>query len=133
MSHTPRGRSSRKTFQPKAPGPSSKSFDAPTTLGAALTRLIAIRGLAQERGDAQLKDLWSEVAGPKIAQRTVVMGIQRGVLQIAVVSSAMLGELVSYHKLRLIEELKTREPRLKLRDIKFRLRGDLAPPELKDP
>lgn len=133
MSRTPRGGSSRKPFSQKPPGPPTQPVDTPTTLGAALTRLIAMRGLAQERTDAQLKDLWVEVAGPRIAQWTAVMGIQRGVLQIAVVSSAMLGELVSYHKLRLIEELKAREPRLKLRDIKFRLRGDLAPPELKDP
>nr|MBA3350921.1 hypothetical protein [Blastocatellia bacterium] len=48
------------------------------------------------------------------------------VLQIGVSSAAMLGELASFHQLRLIEGLKTQFPELKLKGIKFRLRGDLA-------
>ena len=104
----------------------SASVSMPGTLGAALSEFIALKGLASPRSDARLAQMWAEVAGERIAERTRVMGINRGVLQVAVVSSAMLNELASFHRDRLIEELRAREPRLKLRDIKFRLRGDLA-------
>lgn len=104
----------------------TRPASVPGTLGAALSQLIALKGLAHERGDAQLEKTWAEVAGERITGRTVVMGMHRGVLQIAVASSAMLNELAAFHKGRLVAELQAREPRLKLRDIKFRLRGDLA-------
>ncbi len=38
----------------------------------------------------------------------------------------MLGELASFHRDRLVADLQANFPALKLRDIKFRLRGDLA-------
>lgn len=104
----------------------TRPASAPPTLGGALSKLFALKGLGNPHGDAQLARLWGDVAGERIASRTRVLGLNRGVLQVAVASSPMLGELASYHKSRLLEELRTREPRLKLRDIKFRLRGNLG-------
>jgi predicted nucleic acid-binding Zn ribbon protein len=97
----------------------------PQTLGSALSQLFALKGYANEQGNAQLSDCWKHVAGERIASRTAVLGVHRGVLQVAVSSAAMMGELASFHKQQLIEELQTRYPDLKLKGIKFRLRGDL--------
>lgn len=112
-------------------GRKSKSWTRPgdpQSLGAALSQLIALKGLANSRGDAQLAETWKNVAGERIADRTVVLGVHRGVLQIGVVSSAMMNELAAFHKGRLVEELKDKHAELKVKDIKFRLRGDLAKP-----
>ena len=100
----------------------------PQTLGTALSQLFALRGYAHAKGDAQLSEAWKDLAGERIAERTAVLGVNRGVLQVGVASAALLGELASFHRQRLVEDLKTRFPALKLRDIKFRLRGDLAKP-----
>lgn len=97
-------------------------------MGAALSQLIALKGLANTRGDEQLTETWNTIAGERIAERTAVMGVHRGVLQIAVVSSAMMNELAAFHKGRLVNEFKENHAELKIKDIKFRLRGDLAKP-----
>jgi predicted nucleic acid-binding Zn ribbon protein len=123
-----RGKSVSRRALPAAHGPKTAANDAPSSLGAALSQLFALKGYAATKGDARLTDAWNAVAGEKIAAMTKVQGIHRGVLQVAVASSAMLGELASFHKLRLVEELKTRHPALKVQDVKFRLRGDLARP-----
>lgn len=97
-----------------------------SSLGSALSQLFALKGYGNDKSDAQLADAWKAVAGERIADRTAVLGVNRGVLQIGVSSAAMLGELASFHKDRLAGDLKAKYPALKLRDIKFRLRGDLA-------
>ncbi|HEX6985788.1 MAG TPA: DUF721 domain-containing protein [Planctomycetaceae bacterium] len=115
---------------PAARGPRPAAKGDPQSLGAALSELFALKGYANAKGDAQLADAWKELAGQRIAERTAVLGVNRGVLQIGVASAALLGELASFHKPKLVDGLKERFPALKLRDIKFRLRGDLAkPPE----
>lgn len=105
--------------------PSTKPA-GPASLGAALSELFALKGYGNTKGDAQLAEAWKAVAGERIASMTAVLGVNRGVLQIGVASSAMLNELASFHRRRLVEKLKAQYPALKLKDIKFRLRGDLA-------
>ena len=100
-------------------------FKGPTHLSQALSELIALRGLARVRGESQLADVWKEVAGPHIAQNTRVIGINRGTLQIAVTNAPLLSELASFHKSSLLQTLQTRHADLKIRDLKFRLRGEL--------
>jgi hypothetical protein len=94
----------------------------PEHLANALARLIALRGLARVKGEAQLKDIWNEVAGERIAGHTRVLEIRRGVLQIGVANAPMLGELASFHKLTLLTKLQTDHPNLKIRDLKFLLK-----------
>ncbi|MBA3316053.1 MAG: DUF721 domain-containing protein [Planctomycetota bacterium] len=132
MSDAPGGRADRrKPARGKSPKPPSKAGGKrrpgdPQTLGSALSQLFALKGYANEKGNAQLAESWKRIAGERIAERTTVLGVHRGVLQIGVSSAAMLGELASFHKLRLIEALQTHYPDLKLKGIKFRLRGDLV-------
>ncbi len=98
----------------------------PEHLSKALSELIAARGLARVRGDEQLRQTWREVAGEQFAADTKVLGIRNGVLRIGVSNSALLGELVSYHRESLLQSLQQDHAFLKIRDVKFRLKGNIA-------
>jgi hypothetical protein len=125
-----RGRNGNKPNRPSTPAARPKISTAKDTLALshAISQLFALKGYANAKGDAQLSAAWKELAGERIATRTAVLGVNRGVLQVGVSSAALLGELASFHKPRLVADLKSKFPALKLRDIKFRLRGDLNQP-----
>ena len=92
----------------------------PQHLSQALSELIALRGLARVRGDAQLDEVWREVAGSDIARQTKVLGISRGILQIGVSNSPLLSELALFHKFSLLKVLQEQHAGLNIHDIKFR-------------
>jgi hypothetical protein len=96
----------------------------PRRLSDALSELIALRGLARVRGDAQLATIWKEVAGRRIAADTRVLGVRRGILRIAVTNAPLLSELVGFHRFSLLDALKQRFPELKVSGLKFVLRGE---------
>ena len=62
-----------------------------------------------------------------MASGTQVVGIRRGVLQVAVGNSPLLSELAAYHKVNLLEAFSRDHPELKIRDLKFVMRGSLFP------
>lgn len=95
----------------------------PQPLSRALSELISLKGFARVRGENQLAAVWSEVAGPKIARQTRVLGIRRGVLQVAVTNAPLLSELASFHKPSLLRTLRKDHADLNIRDLKFRLQG----------
>jgi predicted nucleic acid-binding Zn ribbon protein len=97
----------------------------PQPLSQALSELIALRGLARVRGESQLAAIWQEVAGATIASSTRVIGVNRGALHVAVANAPLLSELASFHKASLLEALRERHGHLKIRDLKFRLKGDM--------
>jgi len=97
----------------------------PRPLSAVLSELVSLRGLARSGGTAELASLWREAAGAEIAERTRVLGVKRGVLQVAVSNASLLSELASFHHAALLDVLK-RQPHLKIHDLKFRLKGDMA-------
>ena len=99
----------------------------PDRLSQAVTDLIALRGWARVRGDAQLAEAWERIAGASVASGTKVVGIRRGVLQVAVGNSPLLSELAAYHKGTLLEAFSRDHPELKIRDLKFVMRGNLSP------
>jgi predicted nucleic acid-binding Zn ribbon protein len=99
----------------------------PERLSQALTDLIALRGWARVRGNAQLAEVWKRIAGDSVASGTQVVGIRRGVLQVAVGNSPLLSELAAYHKVNLLEAFSRDHPELKIRDLKFVMRGSLFP------
>lgn len=98
----------------------------PMPLGKALAELIALRGFARSGARNELKTAWQAVAGERIAAHTRVLSLNRGVLQVGVFNSALLGELTSFHRTTLLDALQQEHASLKIRDLKFRLRGDLA-------
>lgn len=97
----------------------------PERLSHALTDLIAARGWAQVQGDARLAEAWKTAAGAPIAAATRVLGFRRGVLQVAVGNSPLLSELAAYHKPSLLAALSQECPELKVRDLKFVMKGNL--------
>lgn len=125
---TPGGGNGRKPPAPAGARPKISTHKDNLALGFAISQLFALKGYANQKGDAQLAAAWKELAGERVASRTAVLGVNRGVLQVGVSSAALLGELASFHKARLVADLKSKFPALKLRDIKFRLRGDLNQP-----
>ena len=100
-------------------------MSGPEHLAQAISRLIALRGLARVKGESQLQQTWNTVAGERIAGHTKALEIRRGVLHIGVANAPMLGELASFHKLTLLTKLQTEHPGLKIRDLKFKLKTDI--------
>jgi predicted nucleic acid-binding Zn ribbon protein len=97
----------------------------PQHVSHALAELISLKGLARVQAHAELQSVWAAVAGEQIAAQTKVLGVRRGVLQVSVSNSALLSELVSFHKQSLVKALRTQQTDLRLKDIKFRLKGEL--------
>lgn len=95
----------------------------PEPLAEAISRLIALRGLARSRGSEQMTNVWREVAGEHLARGTRVISFQRGILNIGVSNAALLSELVSFHQGELLGRLKREHADLKIRSLKFRLQG----------
>ena len=91
-----------------------------------LSQLFAVRGYGRVRGDRQLQEIWRETAGGVIARQTRVSGVKNGVLQVGVANSGLLSELVAFHKHSLLQKLQSDQPQLNVRDIKFKLRGNLT-------
>ena len=98
----------------------------PLHVSRALSELVALRGLARVQSGSQLEAAWNHTAGAEIASATRVQGIRRGVMQVAVGNAPLLGELASFHKSTLLEAFRKDHPHLKVRDLKFVLKGDIA-------
>lgn len=105
----------------------SRPYDTtePDTLGSVISKLFAARGFGRVQADRQLHAAWKQTAGEDVARQTRVLGLKNGVLQIGVSNSALLSELASFRKQELLEQMKTDHAQLRLRDLKFKLRGDL--------
>ena len=98
----------------------SKMDRGPEPLGEILSRLFTARGWGRRQGRLHLERAWEETAGPKIATRTRVAGLRRGVLEIEVANAVLLQELAHFHKRRLLEQLRRRLPGTPLTDLRFR-------------
>jgi predicted nucleic acid-binding Zn ribbon protein len=94
-----------------------------TSAAIAITRFLASHGLSDEIRAGRLVTEWSELVGPKIAQRSRPDGITDRVLWIEVATSAWLHELTMLRP-QLVRGLLERlgEPRL-FDDVRFKLAG----------
>ncbi len=97
----------------------------PSHLSHALSQLIMLKGLARVRSENQTQEIWIKVCDPEYARQTRAIGIKAGVLNVAVASSALLGELVSFHKETILQQLQEQAPHLRIKDLKFKIQGDL--------
>jgi predicted nucleic acid-binding Zn ribbon protein len=95
--------------------------DEPQPLGDVLSHLFTLRGYGRTGTSRQLGDIWRTLAGEQIADRTRVLGIKAGVLQIGVAGSAQLQELDHFHKHSLLESLQSQHPDLHITGLRFRL------------
>ena len=99
----------------------------PDRLSQAVTDLIALRGWARVAGTHSSPKLGNGSRERRLPAATRVVGIRRGVLQVAVGNSPLLSELAAYHKGTLLEAFSRDHPELKIRDLKFVMRGNLSP------
>ncbi len=98
----------------------------PQRLSQALSELIALKGFARVGGTQQLASIWQEVAGSAIAAHTKVLGIKNGVLEIGVANAPLMSELIGFHKDALLRTLTSEHAELNIRELRFRLKGDMA-------
>lgn len=91
--------------------------------GDAVAQVLRIRGIEEDVRAERLVTEWTELVGPKIAQRTRPDGVGDRILWIEVATSAWLQEL-NLLRPQLLANLVERlgEPRL-FDDLKFRLAG----------
>jgi hypothetical protein len=98
----------------------------PQRLSLAINELIALRGYAQVRGDAQLQAAWADAAGQSIARQTRAVAIRRGVLHVSVAHAPLLSELAGFYRQTLLEKLTELHSHLKVREVKFKLDSSIA-------
>lgn len=92
----------------------------PESLAEILSRLFVQRGWGRRQEQARLEQAWSDVAGPEIAAATRVASFRRGILEIEVAHSALMHELVGFHKRRLLSELQAALTGVTIKDLRFR-------------
>src|SRR5947208_3187199 len=92
----------------------------PENLAEILSRLFAARGWGRRQERLRLEDAWAAVGGPEHAKQTRVNGLRRGVLEVVVANAGLMQELASFHKRRLLEQLRRRLPNTTLTDLRFR-------------
>jgi hypothetical protein len=98
------------------------AFDpGPQSLSKVLSELIAIRGYARQGALTELQTAWQEVVGPDFAGKTRAVAIRRGTLHVHVQHAVLVAELTAYHRERVVQGLSEKHPRLKIKDVKFKL------------
>ena len=98
-------------------------FDEPLQLSSALSELIALRGYARIEEYRQFRQAWTAVAGEQLSQQTRLSRVLRGQLVIEVDNGALLSELSGFHAADLLCRLQSEFPELKIKGLKFRLKG----------
>jgi predicted nucleic acid-binding Zn ribbon protein len=92
----------------------------PENVGEILSRLFTARGWGRRQERLRLEEAWADAVGPEGIGHTRVGALRRGVLEVTVDGSALLQELASFHKRRLLQELRQRLPGTPLTDLRFR-------------
>ncbi|MFK7821249.1 MAG: DUF721 domain-containing protein [Planctomycetaceae bacterium] len=100
----------------------SNSRKGPRPLGEAITQLINERGLAGSSGVNTLNELWREIVGNDIGDRSRVTGVRNGTLEVGVKSSALLNELVGFYGDEFLELIRADDRGKSVKAIKFRLK-----------
>lgn len=96
--------------------------DEPMRLGSALGELIALRGYARVEENRQYRLAWSSVAA-EWKEHTQVQKFSRGQLIVEVDHAALASELASFHAANLLARMQSEFPALKIKGLKFRLKG----------
>lgn len=98
-------------------------FDEPLKLSTALSELIAVRGYARMEEHRQYRDAWNAVAEANWTQHTRIAKVSRGQMIIEVDNAPLLSELSGFYTKELLNRLQTEFAALKIKSLKFRLRG----------
>ena len=92
----------------------------PENLADILGRLFTSRGWGRKNDRLRLESAWATAAGAELLKDTQVLGIKRGVLEVAVRNAVLMSELTQFHKRGLLTKLRTTMPGVTLTDLKFR-------------
>ncbi|MFM8271896.1 MAG: DciA family protein [Gemmata sp.] len=89
-------------------------------LADTLGRMFTSRGWGRKNDRLRLEGAWAAAAGAELLKDTQVLGMKRGVLEVAVRNAVLMSELTQFHKRGLLTKLRTAMPGVPLTDIKFR-------------
>lgn len=92
----------------------------PEKLADVLGRLFTSRGWGRKNDRLRLESAWAAAAGEALLKDTAVLGMKRGVLEVAVRNAVLLQELTQFHKRGLLTKLRAAMPGVTLTDLKFR-------------
>ena len=92
----------------------------PENLSDILGRLFTSRGWGRKNDRLRLESAWAAAAGEEVLKDTAVLGMRRGVLEIAVRNATLMSELTNFHKRTLLTKLRAAMPGVTLTDLKFR-------------
>lgn len=98
----------------------SESNRGPENLADILGRLFTSRGWGRKNDRLRLESAWASAAGAELLKDTVVLGLRRGVLEVAVRNAVLMSELAQFHKRGLLTKLRAAMPGVTLTDLKFR-------------
>lgn len=98
-------------------------FSEPASLSSALSELIAVRGFARVEEHRQYHAAWNAVAGAEFVEHARISRVSRGQVFVEVDNAPLLSELSSFHAANLLKRLQTSYPQLKIKGLKFRLKG----------
>ena len=104
----------------------TRPTEGPQSLGDVVSRLVALRGYGQVGAQRQLTKLWRDAVGPDIGRQTRVIGLRNGTILVGVANAALLSELAAFHKHDLLQKIQDANHDVTIRDLKFRLRGNLS-------
>lgn len=93
---------------------------APIRMGDVVNQLMARRGYARILSQSQYEDVWHDMVGEAISQRTRVGNLKRSILEVTVENSVLVQEL-SFRKSELIAKLRNQFPDHPIADIRFRV------------
>ena len=92
----------------------------PENLSDILGRLFTSRGWGRKNDRLRLESAWATAAGEALLKDTAVLGMKRGVLEVAVRNATLMSELTNFHKRGLLSKLRAAMPGVTLTDLKFR-------------
>ena len=87
-------------------------------LATALSAFLRSSGLDAARKQPRLEAVWRQIVGPEFAERTCVLGVRKGVVQIGVASSALMSE-IRFHQAALLDDLRRAVRRPAISGITF--------------
>ncbi|MBN9118045.1 MAG: DUF721 domain-containing protein [Planctomycetes bacterium] len=92
----------------------------PEKLSDVLGRLFTSRGWGRKNDRLRLESAWASAVGEPLLKDTAVLGMKRGVLEVAVRNAVLLQELTQFHKRGLLTKLRAAMPGVTVTDLKFR-------------
>ncbi len=94
---------------------------APENLSEVLGRLFTAKGWGRKSERVALEHAWAEAVGAMHAEKTRVMAIRRGVVEVEVRCGMLLQELAQFQKRGLLTKLRAGLPGVMVSDLRLKL------------